>query len=107
MPLDTNLLPVLQIRGPCRDYAFAAYERVHQIASGTLALNVNIAAESLAVEGEQNELLPIFIAQGGGGNEDIGLFRDGALVVVGLRFELNGGIHFRAQVGIGFAESGL
>src|SRR5258707_290597 len=70
-----NLLPVLQIRGPCRDYAFAAYQRVDQIASRTLALNVNNPAESLAVECEQHELRPVLVAQCGGGDEDISLLR--------------------------------
>src|SRR5208337_3665387 len=44
LSLDANLFPVAQVRGCSCDYVFATDQRVHQVASRALALNMNIAA---------------------------------------------------------------
>ena len=61
---------------------------------------MNVAAKCLSVEGEQKEFCAVFIAEGGGGNEDEILLSGGVGVVRGLGLELDGGVHFGAEVGI-------
>ena len=68
---------------------------------------MDVAAKSFAIESEQHELRCRLCRARGGRHENIGLFRAGVFVIVGFRLELHGGIHFRAQVGIGLQNLNL
>ena len=59
------------------------------------------------MKASSTNFLPSLSRNGGGGDENISRFRAGVLVVVRLRLELHGGVHFRAQVGIGFQNLNL